>query len=186
METQQQHPQQQTTIMAKFQNLADNYNIHFPQEWIEYYTNCQIVRTEQLGTEIPFGPYDWKCIDLDNIVSQCNPGDNGQPGRYQNENYVDIALQGFGMGHYVVLSMTKDGHNFFFREDGGSNGYERMANFQKFQGWNPTLYQPLFSLSQAMSHLETNFNDESFDGVRHFLETHCQKGDKSKINYDAM
>ena len=178
--------QQQNTTMDKFQEMADNYDIHYPTGWIEYYTNCQIVRTEQLGTEIPFGPYDWTCIDLDNIISQCNPGDNGQPGRYQNENYVDIALQGFGMGHYIVLCMTKDGHNFFFREDGGSNGYERVANFQKFQGWNPTLYQPLFSVSQAMSHLETNFNDESFDGVRHFLETICQKGDKSKINYDAM
>ena len=176
---------QEDNIMTqknKFEKLEQKYNIHFQEEWKDYYVNREQIRLEQLG---PFGPHDWNCIKLESIEELCQPYSNGNDGRHQNHNYIDIAIRSYGMGHYLVLSMTKDGLNFFFRDDGGSNGYERMANLQKFDGWNPTLYQPLYSVSQVMELLQVDLG-ESFDTLEHFLEKHCQKGDKSKINYDAM
>ncbi len=168
--------------LNRFNKLEQEYNIYFPKEWKDYYINQEQIRLEHLG---PFGPYDWTCIKLESIEELCRPYSNGNDGRHQNNNYIDIAIRNYGMGHYLVLSMTKDGHNFFFRQDGGSNGYERMANLQKFDGWNPTLYQPLYSVSNAMELLQVDLG-ESFDTFEQFLEKHCQKGDESKINYDAM
>jgi len=178
----QQNTTQSIQTKTTFEMLECEFQIHFPEEWQAYYITQKQIKLEQLGRDIPFGPHNWTCIELDNIEKHCKPYPSGELGRYQIENYVDIALRGFGMGHYMVLSMTKDGHNFFFRRDGGSNGYERMANIQRFQGWNPTLYQPLYSIAQVMKLIKVSF-EESFDVLDMFLEKHCQKGDNSKVNY---
>jgi len=147
----------------KFNTLAQ-VNIHFPNEWKQYYINHNKLYTKQLGHEIPLGPYDWTCIELENIKESCKP----------NKNYIDIAIIGRGLGYYIVLSMTKDGQYFFFRIAGGSNDYSRIANFQKFQNWDPTEHEPLFTISKVINLLENDIND-----------THCQKGNSENIDIDA-
>jgi hypothetical protein len=46
------------------------------------------------------------------------------------EKFIDIGLIYLGMGHVIVLSMFKNENEnkFFFRTDGGSNGYDREDN----------------------------------------------------------
>ena len=54
--------------MANF-NVFKPFGITFPPEWIEYYNKSNI-NTNDLGISIPFGPYDWTCISIDNILEQ--------------------------------------------------------------------------------------------------------------------
>lgn len=46
------------------------------------------------------------------------------------EIVFDIAFQYAGMGHINVLSCDLSNHLLFIREDGGSNGWEREANYK--------------------------------------------------------
>ena len=158
----------QQFIEEKFNTLAQ-VNIHFPKEWKKYYIDHNKLHIEQLGHKIPFGPYKWTCTELENIKESCKPN-----GKNHNKNYVDIAIIGRGLGYYTVLSMTKDGQYFFFRIAGGSNDYSRIANFQKFQYWDPTEHEPLFTISEVINLLENNIND-----------THCQKGNSENIDIDT-
>jgi len=57
---------------------------------------------------------------------------------YQNKFnlFIDIACRYAGMGHYLILSMVKDSDKFFFREDGGSNGWEIEIIQKKYSEFN--------------------------------------------------
>ena len=49
----------------------------------------------------------------------------------------DFAYRYLGMGHMEVVSCDLHTHNLFYHREGGSNGYERLHNYQhtlKFQG----------------------------------------------------
>ena len=50
---------------------------------------------------------------------------------------IDIAYQYAGMGWVNVLSMNVKTGKFFFRADGGSNGYDREDNWEKIRKLNP-------------------------------------------------
>mgnify|MGYP001366664579 CR=1 FL=1 len=52
--------------------------------------------------------------------------------------FIDIAMSYIGMGHIYVISMIKATGKFFFRQDGGSNGYERLFTYQNYQHFEPT------------------------------------------------
>ena len=43
----------------------------------------------------------------------------------------DVCYKYEGLGHITVLSCDLKDHHLFFRPDGGSNGYDREANFKK-------------------------------------------------------
>tara|TARA_B100001093_G_scaffold236674_1_gene226778 strand:- start:145 stop:666 length:522 start_codon:yes stop_codon:yes gene_type:complete len=45
------------------------------------------------------------------------------------ENIFDIAFKYMGMGHIMVLSCDLRNHLLFKRNDGGSNGWDRKANY---------------------------------------------------------
>ena len=46
--------------------------------------------------------------------------------RYENyPNFYDVGLISVGMGHVICLSYSKKNNKYFFRCDGGSNGWER-------------------------------------------------------------
>ena len=49
----------------------------------------------------------------------------------------DFAYRYMGLGHIEMISCDLHTHNIFYRRDGGSNGYDRLFNYQntlKFQG----------------------------------------------------
>jgi len=54
---------------------------------------------------------------------------------YEQESqtdFIDIAFQYEGMGHITVYSWHKVLNCYVSRPDGGSNGYERQYNFEKY------------------------------------------------------
>lgn len=65
------------------------------------------------------------------------------------ENFIDIALKYLGLGHILLISYHIKSNKFFFRMDGGSNGYDRENNYNKYKKFdtnnhnnekNPTIY----------------------------------------------
>ncbi len=58
--------------------------------------------------------------------------------KYNYDNFFDIGLQYAGMGHVLVLSYYPSNKKFFIRMDGGSNGYEREANYNYYKSYDPT------------------------------------------------
>ena len=48
----------------------------------------------------------------------------------------DIAIHYLGMGHITVLTYDIKLEKFFFRRDGGSNGYEREINWDFIKNYN--------------------------------------------------
>ena len=58
--------------------------------------------------------------------------------RMNNYNhFFDIGLKYAGMGHIIVLSYHPNSKKFFFRHDGGANGYERDAHYKFYLNFNP-------------------------------------------------
>ena len=56
-----------------------------------------------------------------------------------NYKYIlNIAIIYCGMGHISVLTMDKNTKKFFFRPDGGSNGYEREDYYNKYYILEPS------------------------------------------------
>jgi hypothetical protein len=52
-------------------------------------------------------------------------------------HFIDIAIAYAGMGFVNVLSYHKDSKKYFVRMDGGSNGYDREYNYNKYKDYNP-------------------------------------------------
>jgi hypothetical protein len=46
--------------------------------------------------------------------------------------FIDIAIMYHGMGHVIVLAYIPKTNNFFFRNDGGSNDYDRADYFKTY------------------------------------------------------
>jgi len=52
-------------------------------------------------------------------------------------HFIDIATKYAGMGHILVLSYQPSTEMFFFRSDGGSNGYDRMYYDELYKHYIP-------------------------------------------------
>ena len=104
-------------------------------------------------------------------------------GRYENEMYIDVAIIGMGMGHYIVISMTKDGQHFFFRRDGGSNGYDRFHNMKIYQQWNP-LQPELSEFVYDINGMMSLINDDNIP-ISAIMEL-CHKGHNTKVDFGEL
>jgi len=51
---------------------------------------------------------------------------------YDHNRFLDLGHRYHGMGHYVVLSWDKFQKKFFFRLDGGSDGWQRTSREEFF------------------------------------------------------
>lgn len=102
-----------------FQSLS-NYNI--PES-----LNRNIVLIYKIlghpDKEIYIG--NWTILSLKKALSIyqdfCNNGQN---------NVFDIGYRYLGMGHVEVISCDLKSHLLFYRRDGGSNGFDRQANYE--------------------------------------------------------
>ena len=74
-----------------------------------------------------------KC--LENYKKYCEDG---------QEKIFDIALTYMGLGHVMVLSCDLENHLLFKRRDGGSNGYERDANYQDLLKYDKNKYDHMY------------------------------------------
>ena len=78
------------------------------------------------------------------------------------DHFIDIATSYIGMGHIYVIAMVKATGKFFFRHDGGSNGYESLFTYQKFQHFEPTEEHSdkLFDFKQILNIILERTNQE--------------------------
>ena len=106
-------------FVINFQSLS-NYNIP------ETLNRNIILIYKILGDptkEIYLG--EWTIMSLDKALKNYKEySDNGQ------HNVFDIGYKYAGMGHITVISCDLKSHLLFYRRDGGSNGYDRQANYQ--------------------------------------------------------
>ena len=65
---------------------------------------------------------------LENYKQLCSKG---------QETVFDIGYRYKGMGHIEVIACDLSNHLLFFRNDGGSNGYDREDNYQNLLKYNP-------------------------------------------------
>lgn len=72
-----------------------------------------------------------------------------------NKKMIDIALTYCGMGHVIILSYIPNTDKFFFRQDGGANGYEREDNYDRYENEN---FKPsdLPAYNENISHMCKN------------------------------
>ena len=127
-------------------NYLDEQNIKIPKKWKMFYGKKDKICEETL-CDNPFGPCEWKLMSIKDIEEQVE-------NRNKNKQYIDLAIIQMGMGHYAVCSMTKDGKTFFFRKDGGSNGWDRYYNLKLYEDWDPSVNNPKFTVSQTINILE--------------------------------
>lgn len=78
---------------------------------------------------------DWKFLSP-NEIKKYEKG-------YNSKGWIDIALNYLGVGWIGVIGYMKDSDTFFIRIDGGSNGYDRAFNCDKYtsESFDPTKFQ---------------------------------------------
>ena len=82
---------------------------------------------------------DWTILSLEESLKQYNDY------CHQGQNKVfNVAYRYLGMGHVEVLSCDLDSHLLFYRRDGGSNGYDREANFLEIIKNKPSKYKQFY------------------------------------------
>ena len=75
---------------------------------------------------------NWTIMSLDKCLERYNNlCDNSQ------ELVFDFAFQYAGMGHIEMLSCDLTNHLLFKRMDGGSNGWDREANYNELLNYKP-------------------------------------------------
>ena len=73
---------------------------------------------------------EWTFFSIENIIKMC---DNHKK---NNINTIDIAFKYKGMGHVKVAFYDPRYKSIFYRNDGGSNGYEREHNYINLKNFN--------------------------------------------------
>jgi hypothetical protein len=56
-----------------------------------------------------------------------------------HSHFLDVAIAYAGMGWVHVLAYHKDSNKYFVRMDGGSNGYDREDNYNKYKEYIPEM-----------------------------------------------
>ena len=56
----------------------------------------------------------------------------------------DVAFQYYGLGHIRVLACDLENHLLFYRPDGGSNGWDREANYKKLINYDKNEYEYMY------------------------------------------
>ena len=62
----------------------------------------------------------------------------------------DVGFQYYGLGHIRVLACDLENHLLFYRPDGGSNGWDREANYKKLINYDKNEYEYMY-FSEWMS-----------------------------------
>lgn len=96
-----------------------------------------------------------------------------------SENYkyfIDIGFKYYGMGHVMVLSLIKETGELIFRTDGGSNGYERLYNYEFYKDLNPTKTHSnkIVSYKTAMSIITSGRLNTIFEDIEWFHKIFIQ------------
>ena len=76
--------------------------------------------------------------------------------------YIDLGMSYHGIGHWVCLAWDKIENKFFFRLDGGSDGWQREENEKLYISFNPSdekYKEKLFDIIKTIDILNTIDNN---------------------------
>lgn len=111
---------QKVNLEKQYVEFMNNHNFDTKLKLIYLVTNNK-------DSEIQFNGFNF--FKLTKIIND----------QYIYKNFIDIGVHYQGMGHVIMLSVVKNTGELFFREDGGSNGYEAEIHWKFFQNFNPLL-----------------------------------------------
>ena len=137
---------------ADFFNIVNVYNkLHFNKELLLLYIYTGSVE-KQITTDNGWILFSLKQIYqryVDNINSNIN----------NNSLWIDIGLVYRGLGHVLTLRMDIRNGELFMQPDGGSNGYECEAYYNKYidQKPNKNMYKSITTvLNILVNNIEYN------------------------------
>ena len=82
---------------------------------------------------------DWTIMSLHKSLQLYNQYCNDD-----QKKVFDIAFQYAGMGHINVLSCDLENHLLFKRQDGGSDGWDREANYKELLNYKSENYHHMY------------------------------------------
>ena len=100
-------------------------SINLPNEIKDFY--------KEIGTTLQeIYINEWTFFSIQNIIKMVED--------YKKDNIetIDFAYKYLGMGHVKVAFYDTRYQTIFYRNDGGSNGYDRQDNFEKLKNFNNT------------------------------------------------
>lgn len=146
-------------------SIKDINNSIIIQDQHEMFLHPEILKLYKIiGYDKEYNYKNYTFMTLNEIIERKN-----------NYNYFyDIALTYMGMGHILLISYYPTKKKFFFRRDGGSNGYDRQEYYNKYKNFiieekenkeneneNPTTYliDQLYTFEQIVSILNNSENN---------------------------
>ena len=103
----------------------------------------------------------WYLLSLKEVISRKQCALAANPAH----DSLDIAIAYHGMGHWVVCAWNVTKNAFFYRLDGGSNGYDVLAN-QTFAHSNITFDEKcLFSIERWIHDIDHIMHAESLPNI---------------------
>ena len=151
-------------LIADFTMYGKEYSIDtFPQLslYVYYYEILNDVSNHK--NEIDYVSNDFYLIPIDDIKER-----NYEP---RDCYYTNIGLKYCGMGHFITLCYDKHFHKYFFKFDGGSNGYEQEDtnnSILKFKD-HPDYEKYLVTFSQANNIMTKTIDDDSTISIYDFI-----------------
>ena len=103
--------------------------------------------------------YNYNQIEFPSFIKNESLILSNEPTYYKESKIYSLASTYHGMGYYITLSISVSYGNvekpFFFRLDGGSNGYEREENEKFFKHFVPPK-DKMLNLPQVLEIIENN------------------------------
>lgn len=115
--------------LAKEGNVINNDNLNQIKDEDKQDLHPEILKLyEMIGYDKEYQYKYYTFLSLNEIIKRKN-----------NYTHIyDIALKYMGLGHVLVISYHLESERFIFRMDGGSNGWDREANYQRYKNFNLT------------------------------------------------
>ena len=89
------------------------------------------------------------------------------PDRPSSRPWQDLACRYLGLGHYLMLCHSPLLRGYFFRHDGGGNGWEEQHNYEFYRTFVPSPAKVhVLSAWQALRHLTADHVPTGHCGVR--------------------
>lgn len=127
---------------------TNNMQMHIPDELKMIYRILGDPTTE-------FYFKHWTLLSLQKVVDRYNlVKADGQ------SRVVDFAIKYGGMGHCVVCAYDPEDGRIFYRHDGGSNGWDREANYEFIKGYTP-IADKKFSFQHWLDEIKYEYDGQA-------------------------
>ena len=101
--------------------IKDKFTCEFPKALKNFFINKPYA--SEIYTK------EWTIMSLNNIISRFETINKDKI------NVIDIGFKYMGMGHILILFYDPVKKCYFYRYDGGSNGYDRIHNYNLLKNY---------------------------------------------------